>query len=60
MHRTGSNETENGSAEDPFSMHRTGSNETALVSEFPSIIINDGNVIIAQGQGKKPVFILSD
>ena len=32
-------------------MHRTGSNETALVSEFPSII-NDGNVITAQGQGK--------
>ena len=41
-------------------MHRTGSNETALVSEFRSIIINDGNVIIAQGQEKKPVFILSD
>ena len=40
-------------------MHRTGSNETVQVSEFPSII-NDGNVIIAQGQGKKPVFILSD
>ena len=40
-------------------MHRTGSNETALVSEFPSII-NDENVIIAPGQGKKPVSILTE
>ena len=40
-------------------MHRIGPNETALVSEFPSII-NDENVIIAPGQGKKPVSILSD
>ena len=40
-------------------MHRTASNEIALVSEVP-YIINDENVIIAPGQGKKPVSILSD
>ena len=40
-------------------MHRTGTNETVLVSEIPSII-NDENVIIAPGQGKKPVSILND
>ena len=50
-----SNETEYGSVEDPLSMYRTGSNETALVSEIPSII-NDENVIIAPGQGKKTSF----
>ena len=40
-------------------MHRTASNETTLVSDIPNII-NDENVIIAKGQGKKPVSILSD
>ena len=40
-------------------MHTTGSNETSLVSEFPSTV-NDENVIIAPGQGKKTVSILSD
>ena len=40
-------------------MHRTGSNEIVLVSEIPSII-NDKNVIIALGQGKKPFSILND
>ena len=54
-----SNETEYGSVEDPLSMHRTGSNETALVSEIPSIV-NDENVMIALGQGEKPVSVLSD
>ena len=54
-----SNETEQGSIEDPLSMHRAGSNKTALVSEFPSII-NDENVIIAPVQSKKPVSILND
>ena len=54
-----SNETEYGSVEDPLSMHRTGSNETALVSEIPSIV-NDENVMIAPGQGEKPVSVLSD
>ena len=54
-----SNETEYVSIEDPLSMHRTGSNETTLGLEIPSII-NDGNVIIAPGQGKKPVSTLSD
>ena len=42
-------------------MHRTASHETTLVSEIPNIIIiNEGDVIIAPGQGKKPVSILSD
>ena len=54
-----SNETEYDSVEDTLSMHRTASNETALVSEV-SYIINDENVIIASGQGKKPVSILSN
>ena len=35
-------------------MHRTASNETVPVSEI-SYIINDENVIIAPGQGKKHV-----
>ena len=39
-------------------MHRTGSNKRAL-AEIPSII-NEENVIIAPGQGKNPVSILSD
>ena len=54
-----SNKTEYGSVEDPFSKHRTGSNYKALVSEIP-YIINDENVIIAPGQGKNPVSILSN
>ena len=40
-------------------MHRTVSHETTLVSEIPNII-NEGDVIIAPGQGKKPVSILND
>ena len=51
--------SEYGSVKDPLSIHRTGSNETTLVSEIPSII-NDKNVIIARGQGKKRVSILND
>ena len=47
-----SNETKYGSVEDPLSTHKTGANETALVSEIPSIII-DEDVIIASGQEKK-------
>ena len=39
-------------------MHRTGSNETALASETSSIN-NNKNVIIAPGQPKKPVSVLS-
>ena len=39
-------------------MHRAGSNETTLVSEIPDII-NDENVIIAAGEGKKTVSILN-
>ena len=52
-------ETEFSSVEDPLNMHRAASNETTLVSEIPNII-NDKNVIIAPGQGKKLVSILSN
>ena len=45
--------------EDPWSMHITWSNETVLVSEIP-YVINDEKIIIAQGQGKKTVSILSN
>ena len=45
-------ETEFASVEDPLNIHRTASYETTLVSEIPNII-NDKNVIIASGQGKK-------
>ena len=45
-------ETEFASVEDPLNIHRTASYETTLVSEIPNII-NDKNVIIAHGQGKK-------
>ena len=58
-----SNETEYDSIEDPLNVLRTASNETAFVSVVSaqvSYIINDKNIIIAQGQGKKPVSILSD
>ena len=41
-----------------LNMHRTASNETTLFSEIQNII-NDENVIIAPGQGKKPISILS-
>ena len=45
-------ETEFASVGDPLNIHRTASYETTLVSEIPNII-NDKNVIIASGQGKK-------
>ena len=45
-------ETEYVSVEDPLNMRRTASNDTNLVSEIPNII-NEENVIIAPGQGKK-------
>ena len=51
--------TEFASFEDPLNMHRTASNETTLVSEIRNII-DEENVIIAPGQGKTPVSILSD
>ena len=54
-----SSKTEYGSFEDPSNMDRTGSNETALASETSSINDNK-NVIIAPGQLKKPVSVLSD
>ena len=40
-------------------MLRTASNETTLASKIRNII-NEENVIIAPGQGKKPISILSD
>ena len=55
-----SNETEYDSIEDPLNVHRTASNETAFVSAKVSYIINDKNIKIAPGQGKKPVSILND
>ena len=51
-------ETEFASVEDLLNMHRIASNKITLVSEIPNII-NDENVIIALGQGKKPVSILA-
>ena len=52
-------ETEFASVEDPLNLYRNASNEANLVSEIPNII-NDENVIIGPGQGKKPASILSD
>ena len=40
------------SVQDPLNMHRTASNETTVVSEIPNMI-NDENVIVAPGQGRK-------
>ena len=40
-------------------MHRTASIETTLISDIP-IIIDEKNFIIAPGQGKNSVLILSD
>ena len=48
-------ETEFASVEDPLNMHRTASNETTLVSDILNII-NEEDVIIAPGQGKKNSF----
>ena len=47
-------EAEYVSVEDLLNMCRTASNDTTLVSEIPNII-NEENVIIAPGQGKKTV-----
>ena len=52
-------ETKFTSVEDHLNMHRTASSEITLVCEIPNIT-NDENVIIAPGQVKKPVQILSD
>ena len=51
-------ETEYATIEDPLSLHRTSSNATSVISEIPNII-NEENVIIAPGQIKNPVSILS-
>ena len=40
-------------------MHRIASNETTLVSNIANIVNNE-NIIIAPGQGKTPVSVLSD
>ena len=52
-------ETEYASVEDPRNIHRTASNETTLVSDIPNIVNNE-NIIIAPGQGKTPISVLSD
>ena len=52
-------EAEYASVEDPLNIHRTATNETILISEIPNIIDKE-NVIIAPGQVKTPVSILSD
>ena len=52
-------ETEYASVEDPLNIHRTASNETTLVSNIPNIVSNE-NIIIAPGQEKTPVSVLSD
>ena len=52
-------EIEFATVEDPLNMHRTATYETTLVFEIPSII-NDENVNIVTGQGRKPVSVLSD
>ena len=52
-------ETDFASVEDPLNMYRTASTGAILVSEIPNII-NHQNVIIAPGQGKKPVSVLRD
>ena len=52
-------ETDFASVEGPLNMYRTASNGAILVSEIPNII-NHQNVIIAPGQGKKPVSVLRD
>ena len=41
--------------EDHLNMQRTASNETSVVSEIPNMI-NEENVIIAPGQGKRTSF----
>ena len=43
---------------DPFSEFRTPSVETTCVSEIPSACEMDEGIVVAPGQGKKPVFIL--
>ena len=48
-------ETEFALLEDPPNMQRTASNETTVVSEIPNMI-NEENVIIATGQGKRTSF----
>ena len=52
-------ESEYASVEDRLNIHRTASKETTLVSAIPNIVSNQNN-IIAPGQGKTPVSVLSD
>ena len=52
-------ETEYASVEDSLNMHRIALNETTLVSEIPSII-NEENDIITPREGKIPVSVLGD
>ena len=52
-------ESEYASVEDRLNIHRTASKETTLVSAIPNIVSNQNN-IIAPGQGKTPISVLSD
>ena len=52
----GSSGTEFASVEGPRNMHRTASSKATLISEIPNMV-NEENVTIASGQGKKPVSI---
>ena len=56
---TNDTETEYASVEDSLNMHRIALNETTLVSEIPSII-NEENDIITPREGKIPVSVLGD
>ena len=52
-------ETEYALVEDLLNIHRTASNETTLFFNIPNTANNE-NIIIAPGQGKTPVFVLTD
>ena len=52
-------ETEYALVEDLLNIHRTASNEKTLFFNIPNTA-NTENIIIAPGQGKTPVFVLTD
>ena len=45
--------------EDPLNKDKVNCNESALISEIPNIV-GDENIIVAPGQGKKPLSIFHD
>ena len=46
--------------DDPLSEFRTPSMETTFVSEIPSACEMEEGIVVAPGEGKKPVSILND